>query len=399
VDAAITDGVDDIRVTPATLYRAVLLAFVLLVVVLVFPEIASLLLLVLLIAVVAVPLSSATDRVEKLGVPRGMGAPLLLLGAVGVIGGIIALLVPVFVSEGNQLVNSLPSIVHSLRREVGHLTHRPPAQVGADLHAYVHGYTSRPQRLLGPATAVGAGVAGGLTTLVVVTLTALYTAIRPEPLMHSAVRLVSPPKRGHAEYILRRLAHAYIGWLKGLAIGMLILWVITYAGLRLIGLPYAVVFATLTALAMVVPYYGALVSSVPPILLALTISPGKALLVAAIYVFSHLIEGNVVEPLVMARAVALHPAVVALGVIAVERLFGFIGLALAVPILVTFKILVEQLWVRPQEAAHSGRAPPDAREPVVPDVEAEDEEASERRFTREDAEVAARRGVQPPPRL
>lgn len=386
--------------TPATLYRAILLAFALLVVVLVFPEIASLLLLVLLIAVVAVPLSSATDRLEVLGAPRALGAPLVLLAGIGVIGGIIALLVPSFVSEGNRLVNSLPDIVQSLRRELGHLTHRPAGQVGTDLHNYVHGYTSRPQRLLGPATAVGAGVAGVLTTLVVVLLTALYTAIRPEPLMRGAIRLVSPPKRSHAEYILRRLAQSYLGWLKGLGIGMLILWVITYAGLRLIGLQYAVVFATLTALAMVVPYYGALVSAVPPILLALTISPGKALLVAAIYVFSHLIEGNVVEPLVMARAVQLHPALVALGVIAVERLFGFIGLMLAVPILVTLKILVEQLWVRPQEAVHSGRAPTEAREPVLPDVESEEAAARrERRFSREAERAAARTGVEPPPRL
>jgi predicted PurR-regulated permease PerM len=140
---------------------------------------------------------------------------------------------------------------------------------------------------------------------------------------------------------------------------MLVLFVVTYLGLMAVRLPYAIVFATLTALAMVVPYYGALVSAVPPILLALTISPGKALIVAGIYLAAHQLEGNVIEPLVMARAVELHPALVAIGVIAVERLFGFIGLMVAVPILVTVKILVEELWVRPLEAAHGGREPPD----------------------------------------
>jgi hypothetical protein len=91
----------------------------------------------------------------------------------------------------------------------------------------------------------------------------------------------------------------------------------------------------------------------------------KALIVAGIYLLAHQLEGNVIEPLVMARAVELHPALVAIGVIAVERLFGFIGLIVAVPILVTVKILVEELWVRPLETAHGGPEPPDEAPPAT----------------------------------
>jgi predicted PurR-regulated permease PerM len=147
---------------------------------------------------------------------------------------------------------------------------------------------------------------------------------------------------------------------------MVVLGALTYAGLRLAGLPYAVLFATLTAVSMVVPYFGALLSAVPPIALALTISPGKALIVAAIYLVTHQIEGNLIEPLVMARAVEIHPAIVALGIVAVERLFGFLGLMVAVPIIVTVKILVEELWVRAIEAPHAGRAPPDGMKGKAP---------------------------------
>ncbi|MEA2276346.1 MAG: hypothetical protein QOC78_1306 [Solirubrobacteraceae bacterium] len=356
---------DDERLTPTALYRAVLLAFALLVVVLVFPIIASLLLLGLLIVIVAVPMSAAAGRLERLHVPRGVGAPLVLLAGTGVIAAIIAVLVPVFASEGNRLIDALPSTVDHLRHDLGRVTHSRSSNAGQDFQRFVNGYTQHPQKLLGPATAVGAGVAGVLTTLVVVALTSLYSAIQPESLVRGVVRLIAPPRRAHARHIMRRLAQAYVGWLRGLGLGMLVLFVVTYLGLMAVRLPYAVVFATLTALAMVVPYYGALVSAIPPILLALTISPGKALIVAGIYLLAHQLEGNVIEPLVMARAVELHPALVAIGVIAVERLFGFIGLIVAVPILVTVKILVEELWVRPLEAAHGGREPPDEAPPAA----------------------------------
>jgi predicted PurR-regulated permease PerM len=350
-------GARDNGLTESALYRAVLLAFALVVLILVFPQLASLVLLAILIAVIAVPMSAATDRLERLGLPRPLGAPLVLLAGIGAIAGVFALIVPTVVSETDHFISRLPSIVDQLRRDFGHATHQPPSKLGQDVHTFASDLTSHPQKLLGPAAAVGAGVAGTITALVVVALTALYASIRPEPLVQGALRLVTPPRRARARHILRRLAVSYLGWLRGLLIGMLVLAVLTYAGLTAIGLPFAMVFAALTAIAMVVPYFGALVSSVPPILFALTISPGKALLVAALYVAAHQFDGHVVEPLVMSRAVHLHPALIAIGVIAVERLFGFIGLIVAVPILVTVKVLVEELWVRPMEARYARAGP------------------------------------------
>jgi predicted PurR-regulated permease PerM len=181
--------------------------------------------------------------------------------------------------------------------------------------------------------------------IIVIVLTALYTAIHPDPLVGGTVRLFPPRQRPHARHVLARLRAAYLGWLLGLIIGMVILGGLTYLGLIIVGLNFAAFFAVFTAIAMIIPYFGALLSSIVPILYALTFSTGKAVLVAVVYVVAHQVESNMIEPLVVARAVKLHPALVAIGVLAVERLFGFVGLIVAVPIIVTFKILVEELWV------------------------------------------------------
>jgi predicted PurR-regulated permease PerM len=92
-----------------------------------------------------------------------------------------------------------------------------------------------------------------------------------------------------------------------------------------------------------------LASGIPPVAYALTISPGTALAVLVIYIAVHQIEANMIGPLVMARTVHLHPAVIALGVVAVGEVFGFLGLLVAVPILSVVVILVEEVWVRPRE--------------------------------------------------
>jgi predicted PurR-regulated permease PerM len=362
---------DDTRITPRVLYRTVLLAFALLIVVLVFPLLAGVLLLLMLVAIAAIPMTRGTDVLERrLRIPRALGAPLLLIVGVAVIAGAVAMLVPIFTREGRALVDSLPSLVEQVRASVGRTTGTRPAASGHGLQQWVSGYTDRPQKLLGPAATIGAGVAGILTTLIVIAITAVYTAVRPQPLQDGVLRLIVPERREQARTIMHRLAQSYLGWLRGLGAGMVVLWIVTYTGLRLVSLPFALVFATLTAVAMVVPYYGALVSSIPPILLALTISPAKALIVAAIYLVAHQIEGHLIEPLVMARAVKLHPAMVAVGVIAAERLFGPIGLVVAVPLLVTAKVLVEELWIASIDArAPMGPRPPDAPA-AIPDGDA-----------------------------
>jgi predicted PurR-regulated permease PerM len=341
-------------VTPGTLYRSVLLAFGLVVAGLIFEQLASLILAVLIVVVIALPMSAFAGVLERLGIPRALGAVLALLVGLGGLVGLVALVVPIFSHEINQFAQSLPSIVDELRHRLGRLTGSSPTKIGTQIQHFVDTYTQHPSKLLGPLASVGASVAAVFATVIVVLLTALYTAIHPEPLIGGVIRVVSPPRRPQAEHILSRLAGAYLSWLRGLVIGMILLGAFTYVGLRVVGLPFAAFFAVFTAVAMIVPYFGALFSSLLPILYALTISPGKAVVVAVIYVVAHEAESLIIQPLVVGRTVELHPAVVAIGVVAVEQLFGFVGLIVAVPILLTIKIIVQELWIRPVE--HSDRA-------------------------------------------
>jgi predicted PurR-regulated permease PerM len=65
------------------------------------------------------------------------------------------------------------------------------------------------------------------------------------------------------------------------------------------------------------------------------------------------LESNVTIPIIMAQRVRLHPAVIAIGVVVVGRLFGFIGLFVAVPILSLIIITVEEFWVKPVEEGYA----------------------------------------------
>jgi len=123
-----------------------------------------------------------------------------------------------------------------------------------------------------------------------------------------------------------------------------------------IGLELTIFFAVFSAILVIVPYFGAILGAIPPTLFALADGTDTALLTLGVYVLIQQIEGNLTIPLVMANRVRLHPALVAIGVVVVGQLFGFIGLFVAVPILAAIVIAVDELWVKPQEARAGLRA-------------------------------------------
>jgi predicted PurR-regulated permease PerM len=344
------------KITPGVIYKAVLLAFGLVVAAMIARALSTLVLGVLIVVIIATPLSAFADLLGRWRCPRAVGATLGLLIGLGAIAGLVALIVPVFTREVDHFASELPSISDTLTRRLGRLTGSSPAHISSQIQHFVTTYTHNPSKLLGPVATVGESVAAGVAAIIVVLLTALYTAIHPEPLVSGMIRLFPVPRRPHVHHILMRLRTAYLAWLRGLFVGMVVLGGLTYIGLMLVGLNFAAFFAVFTAVAMIVPYFGALASSIPPILYALTISPQKAILVAIIYVGAHQLESNIIQPLVVARTVKLHPAVVAIGVVAVDQLFGFIGLLIAVPIIATFTILVDELWTTPLERRED-RAP------------------------------------------
>jgi predicted PurR-regulated permease PerM len=349
----------DRTASPHVLYRAVLLAGGLLLFGLLFRQLVTLLLAILITVIVAIPLAAIATRLERYKIPRSLGTLIALLGGIGAIALVVYLLIPPFVDQTEQFVDDVPGIVTNLEEMYADLTGQDAGEVGDEVERFAERLTDDPDRLIGPITEIGLNVAGIAAALVLILITAYYMAVRPGPLVDGLVRLAPPSRRAHVRHVVDRLRGAWIGWMEGVAIDMVLTFVLLFIGLTIIGLDFAIFFAVLSALLVVVPYFGAIAGAIPPTLFALTDSPGKALIVLAVYVLVQQIESNITIPVVMAQRVRLHPAVVAIGVVVVGQLFGFVGLFVAVPILSLVVIAVEEFWVKPVEDAHAERRRPD----------------------------------------
>ena len=346
------------------LSRAVLLAAALLLLGLLFRELVTLLVAILITILLAIPIAAFATRLQARGVPRGVGALLGLLLGLATVAGVLVLVAPSFADQAQEFVDQVPAIVGDVEEAVADVTGSEPSEVGDEVQSFLERYTDDPGELIGPLASLGLNLAGVLGAFVLMVITAGYMAARPDPLVSGVEALFPPDRRAWVRRVMERLRASWIGWMQGVAIDMLLTGALLYVGLSLIGLDFAIFFAVFSAILTLIPYFGAIVGAVPPTLFALADSPEKALVTLAIYVVVQQVESNVTIPLVMANRVQLHPAVVAIGVVVIGQLFGFVGLFVAVPILSMVVILVDEGWVKPMEerrglATPAERAPPD----------------------------------------
>ena len=303
--------------------------------------------LVTIAVVIAVPLAASATWLRRLHIPRAVGAVLSLVAGAAVAGLLLAFVVPTFVSQVNGFVAQLPTTLTQLEHHVNHLLGLRRGATSQAVTRFVHRYTHHPAVLLGPLAAIGVSIATAVGAVVVVIISALYMAISPDPLVNGLIRLFPASRRADVLRTLERIRVAWLAWLRGVALDMVVLGTLLFIGMQIIGLPFAAGFAIFSALMTVIPNYGSVISAIPPIAYGLTISFHQGLLVAVVYVIVNQIEGNVALPLIMGRSVSLHPAVIALGVLVAGALFGIIGLVISVPLISLTLILVDEIWVAP----------------------------------------------------
>jgi predicted PurR-regulated permease PerM len=144
---------------------------------------------------------------------------------------------------------------------------------------------------------------------------------------------------------------------------MFLVGTVTAVGLLLAGIQGWALLGVLTFLGTFVPYIGAVSSAVPGLLVGLSQSPDHFFLALGVYVGVHVIEGYLVQPVVMRRAVKANPALLLFFQALMGTLFGLLGLMLATPLLTVIQIVVTTLWI--ERRLH--KTPPGDQPEAIPE--------------------------------
>ncbi len=122
------------------------------------------------------------------------------------------------------------------------------------------------------------------------------------------------------------------GWLRGQIILMLIIGISTYIGLTLLGVEYALALAVIAGILEIVPIIGPILSAIPALIVAFTVSPIAGFGVIGLYILIQQLENHLVVPKVMQKAVGFNPLVTIIVLMIGGNLLGLMGAILAIPI-------------------------------------------------------------------
>jgi predicted PurR-regulated permease PerM len=319
----------------------------------------------LLTILLSIILSAPVNYLARRGLPRTWGVLAVIAALAGLLWLFGLALVPAVETQSRQFVETFPTLLEEALALANRLQSffGLGTQIGLDPES-LSGVGR--EVLTGNTVSTAAGV--GLTAATVVSLAAvvfistIYLVIRPEPWINGFVSLFPAGWRQRTREVLQTLYHTVQRWFLGQLAAMTFIAVFWAISLSLIGVPFALLLGIFSGLISFIPYLGALISVVLPVLLALISDPFSVVWVILAFVIIQQIEGNLLQPIVMSRAVDLHPALVIFAILVMGTLFGLIGVFLAVPLVAVLQVLVRELWVQKMDQMGTDPNPP-AREP------------------------------------
>src|SRR5690349_7347325 len=338
----------------------------------------------------SIAISAGVDRLERLRIPRGAGAALIVLSFFAILFAFGAWLAPTLREQGAELRQKLPEAVDRAeqwmsRRQSGFFgvllgagnqsSTRPSAtpsqpagatttpasgttaragqtapptpsdsqSAGAPrLHDRIQEKLSGATRYLFPFLTHTAEAIGGF--LIVIFLS-IYLAADPALYRRGILALLPDRRRAQGAYVMDRITVVLRKWLVTQLIAMLVIGIVTTIVLLLLGVKAAFALGLLAGLFEFIPTVGPLLSAIPGVAMGFLDSPEKAATVAVAYWGIQFLENHVLIPLLMKGGMDLPPALTVITQALLALVFGFLGLMVAVPLLATVMVIVQVLYV------------------------------------------------------
>src|SRR3989344_532084 len=296
---------------------------------------------VLLIFLISIIISSAIDPLadflNKRRVPRGLSVLFvyaLVLGFIVLIG---FLMVPPIVQQFQEIGKA--NVYQTFVDKVG--VYRESLTHSAWGRALENNLKDFADNIGGTLFQTTKGVFTGLVSVVTVLSISFYLTIE-ENGMKNFVKHLTPYK--HQAYVMRlvtKIQRKIGAWVLGQLILSVIIFGLTYIGLTILKVEFALVLALIAGALEIVPYIGPFISAIPAVFFAFLQNPALAVGVIILYVVVQQLENHIVVPVVMSKSVGINPVLVILGILVGGTLGGILGALIAVPVLSGISVFVE----------------------------------------------------------
>ncbi|MBA2686721.1 MAG: AI-2E family transporter [Gemmatimonadaceae bacterium] len=312
---------------------------------------AQIFILLFIAVIFSLYLGAVTDFLEERAhVSRNTAFFLALIFTLAAFAGLVWLIVPPVIEQTRGLIMVLPTYITNWEKGLDTFARRFPAlrdfwKPGEHkvLLAVYDQVASTAESIVPKLF----GIVQVVIEIFAVVVMAIYLTLQPGVYREWLIALFPPIHRDLIRDLLGDLGTTLRAYIVGQLLAMSALALLTAIGLYLLDVPYWLTFGVFTGLVAVIPFFGTLVSTVLPALFVLS-GPGggaRAILVIMLGVVIHVLEGNVIQPLVMSHKVDLPPVLTIMAVLIMGKLLGPMGLIVALPTLAVIMVIVRRILI------------------------------------------------------
>ncbi len=312
---------------------------------------------ILVLVVVALFLAIGLDPFvrflqNRLKTRRGPAVAMVLVGALLVIGGFFAAVIPPLAGQTVRLAQQIPDFAERLsdtNSSFGDLDER--FDISGRVRAAVNDLPSLAAGSIGGALGIARSVGSAFFNMLTVLVLTIYFLLDLPRLVEGATKLVSKSRRKKVQESAAVVFESISNYIVGNIATSIIAGVVSFVGLSLLGVPYALPLAMWVAIADLIPLVGAMVGAIPATIVAYFHGLATGIGATIFFTAYQQVENYVVQPRVMRHAVNISAAAVMLAALIGATLLGFVGALIAIPIAASIKVIVAQTWIPRQDAA------------------------------------------------
>ena len=292
--------------------------------------------------VLAAALDPTIDWLRKYRIPRGISMLFIYIIVFGVLSLVIFLLIPLIITELSDISQKFPAIVEKASTLFNTVqSYSQDAGFAKEIQESISSIQSVLLKATGGVLTTVIGIFGGIISFFAVLVITFYITIEEEAIKRFVFTSVPGKHQLYAMKLINSIQHKIGLWLRGQLILMVVIGVITYIGLSIIGVEYALILAIIAGIAEFIPFLGPIIAAIPAIFIAFTHSPAQALGVLVLYIIIQQLENNLLVPKIMQKSVGLNPLVVIIVLFIGASLAGVVGAILAVPVTTAISVVLQ----------------------------------------------------------
>jgi predicted PurR-regulated permease PerM len=273
--------------------------------------------------------------------PRWLAILILYLIILGILTGIGFMIAPPLNHQAQQLWAAFPDLFDRVQEfliEKG-VQQEHVTLTEAVKHAPKGGGTQAVGTVLGAVV----NVVGGLFGLLTILILTFYILIEADSLQSTMLRLFPVRTRARVDALSRDITVKISAWLGGQLLLGAVIGSSSAIGLWLLGIPFFYVLALVSGIGELIPVVGPILSAIPAIAIAATVSFKKVLLVVLFFIVQQQFENHVLVPKIMQRQVGVSPVTVIVSLLIGGKLLGIVGAILAVPTAAILQVVLTEV--------------------------------------------------------